>query len=271
MPDKIFDIVKCTIAEDQHNVATQWAKTFIHNPNDLATIMTQLVMACVARGEFKTRAYMSSSSELQDPSDQLTIADYLSHASRIIIDYNSLSEENAQELLSFFPEENGNNKVFSRSATHNVNQVKDKVVEGKGMLIGLVGQLHPSIKKPLDFGINIAMGGEGQENFYGKKITDNGFSGHFYYHRNTEHRLLLAGLEQSAPAASVLGLLMGSETYPKEVQQDHDQFGQGHSLTGASDTYTAAGSLYFSNPVYQTKLVLETGVFPPDKYQSKYY
>ncbi|MCL9682618.1 hypothetical protein [Legionella maioricensis] len=266
MPDKIFDIFKCTIDEDQHNVATQWAKTFIHNPIDLATGMTQLVMACVARGDFKTRSYLSGSSELQDPSDQLTIADYLSHASRIIIDYNSLSEENAQELLSFFPEASGTNKVFARSATHNVNQVNDKVVEGKGVVIGLLGQLPSIVKKPLDFGINIAMGGAGQDNFYGKKISDNGFSGHFYYHRNTEHKLLLAGLEQSAPAASALGLLMGSETYPEEVQQGHDQFGQGHSLTGASDTYTAAGSLYFSSPVYQAKLLLEKGVFPPDKY-----
>ncbi len=264
MPDKIFDIVKCSIEEDQLNVATQWAKTFVHNPMDLANNMAQLVMACVAMGDFKTRSYMSNSSELQPPSDQLTIADYLSHASRIIIDYNSLSKGNAQELLSFFPE--SGDRVCARSATHNVNQVNEKVVEGKGVLIGLTGQLPSVIKKPRDFGINIAMGGAGQDNFYGKKISANGFSGHFYYHRNAEHQLLLAGLEQSAPAASALDLLRGSEKYPEEEQQGHDQFGQGHSLTGASDTYTAAGSLYFSNPVYQAKILLEKGIFPPDKY-----
>ncbi|OEH45839.1 hypothetical protein lpari_03158 [Legionella parisiensis] len=76
----------------------------------------------------------------------------------------------------------------------------------------------------------------------------------------------MLGLEQSAPAASPLAFVWGAEKYPEDVQQNHDQFGQGHSLTGASDTYTAAGSLYFSDPVYQAKLLLEKGVFPPDKY-----
>ncbi|CEG57225.1 hypothetical protein [Legionella fallonii] len=267
MPDKIFDIVSSTIDQDQFNVATQWAKTFLHTPdNDLASNMTQLLMACVAKGDFKTRPYMSTSSELRAPSDQLTIADYLSHASRIIIDYNFLSEVNTQELLSYFPEASETNGVFSRSATHNVNQVKEKVVEGKGVLIGVTGQLPSIIKTPRDFGLNIAMGGTGQDNFYGKKISANGFSGHFYYHRNTEHKLLLAGLEQSAPAASALELFTGGRKYSEDEQQGHDQFGQGHSLTGASDTYTAAGSLYFSNPLYQAKLLLEKGVFPPDKY-----
>lgn len=76
----------------------------------------------------------------------------------------------------------------------------------------------------------------------------------------------MLGLEQSAPAASPLAFIWGAEKYPEDVQQNHDQFGQGHSLTGASDTYTAAGSLYFSDPVYQAKLLLEKGVFPPDKY-----
>lgn len=267
MPDKIFDILYSSIDQDQFAVATQWAKTFIHNPtDDLATNMTQLLMACVARGDFKTRSYLSKSSELQAPTDQLTIADYLSHASRIIIDYQSLSENKVQELLSYFPEASTTNGVFSRSATHNVNQVKEKVVEGKGFMIGAMGQLPSVIKTPRDFGVNIAMGGEGQDNFYGKKISTNGFSGHFYYHRNTEHKLLLAGLEQSAPAASPLELLMGAKKYSEDEQHDHDQFGQGHSLTGASDTYTAAGSLYFSHPVYQAKLLLEKGVLPPDKY-----
>lgn len=73
-------------------------------------------------------------------------------------------------------------------------------------------------------------------------------------------------MEQTAPAASALEFLLGAKKDPDEVQQNHDQFGQGHSLKGASDTYTAAGSLYFSDPVYQAKLLLEKGVFPPDKY-----
>ena len=265
MPKITFDITRCSIDEDQSRVATQWTKTFIHNPPDVANDMARLVMACVGRGDFKVRDFMSQTTELHAPSQHLSIADYLSHASRIIIDYNSLSDKYIQELLAYFPETNPSNKVFSRSATHDVNQVNDQAVEGKGFLLGVKGQLPAAIKTPRDFGVNIAMGGSGQDNFNGKKISANGFSGHFYFHRNTEHKLLLAGLEQSAPS-SALSLLVGEEKYPEEEQQGNDQFGQGHSLTGASDTYTAAGSLYFSDPIYQAKLLLEKGVFPPAKY-----
>ena len=266
MPETTVSINQCSIEEDQLRVATQWTNTFIHNPTNIANNMTQLVMACVGRGDFQIRDFMANNSDLHAPSQHLTIADYLSHGSRIIIDYNSLSDKYAQELLSYFPEASPTNMVFSRSATHDVNQVREKAVEGKGFLLGVKGQLPAIIKTPRDFGLNIAMGGTGQDNFNGKKISANGFSGHFYFHRNTDHKLLLAGLEQTAPSASALGLLVGGEKYPDEEQQGHDQFGQGHSLTGASDTYTAAGSLYFSDPVYQAKLLLEKGVFPPAKY-----
>ena len=146
MPNIIADINQCPISEDQLRVATQWSKTFVHNPSDLATAMTQLVMACVAKGDFRIRDYMSESGELDAPSIHLTIADYLSHASRIIIDYHSLSEENALDLLSYFPEPGESNNVFSRSATHNVNQVKEKTVEGKGMMLGVKGQLPNLVK-----------------------------------------------------------------------------------------------------------------------------
>ena len=266
MPDTTFDITKCSIDEDQARVATQWAKTFIHNSDVISNNMTQLVMACVGRGDFKIRDFMSNTTELHAPSQHLTITDYLSHASRIILDYNLLSAPYITELLAYFPEASPTNKVFSRSATHDVNQVSDRVVEGKGFMLGVKGQLPAAIKTPRDFGVNIAMGGAGQDNFNGKKISANGFSGHFYFHRNTDHKLLLAGLEQTAPSSSALSLLVGGDVFPEEEQQGHDQFGQGHSLTGASDTYTAAGSLYFSDPIYQAKLFLEKGVFPPAKY-----
>lgn len=268
MPDKKFEILSCTIDEDQMAVAKQWADTFRHNAKDDSAVnMTQLLLACVACGDFKTRPFLSHSTELQAPSDALTIADYISHASRIILDYQNLTGTNREELLKYFPAPGEKNNVFARSATHNVNRSREGVpVEGKGMLIGIMGQLPGIIKTPQDFGVNIAMGGAGKTNFYGKKISDNGCSGHFYFHRNDNEHLLLLGLEQTAPAASALDFLLGAKKYPEEVQQDHDQFGQGHSLKGASDTYTAAGSLYFSDPVYQAKLLLEKGVFPPDKY-----
>ncbi|BCA94441.1 hypothetical protein TUM19329_08020 [Legionella antarctica] len=267
MPDKRFKIVSSTIDQDQYDVAAQWAKTFLHNStDDVAIKMSQLVMACVAMGDFKTRAYMSKSSELQAPSDQLTVADYLSHASRIILDYQDMSESNRAELLAYFPAPGETNTVFARSATHNVFRTERSVFEGKGVLLGVTGQLPSILKESRDFGVNIAMGGAGENNHYGKKISANGFSGHLYFHLNKEQNILLVGLEQSAPAASPLELLKGAKKYSEVEQQDTDQFGQGHSLIGASDTYTAAGSLYFSNPVYQAKLVLEKGCFPPEKY-----
>ncbi|KTD02912.1 LepB GTPase-activating domain-containing protein [Fluoribacter gormanii] len=268
MPDKKSEILSCTIEQDQVAVAEQWANTFIYNSkDDIAVHMTQLLLSCLASGDFKVRPYLSKSPELKAPSDQLSIADYLSHASRIILDYQDLTGDSREELLNYFPTPDGRNNVFSRSATHNVRRdMGGEIVEGKGFLLGLMGQLPGLIKTPQDFGINIAMGGDGQDNFYGKKISANGCSGHFYFHRNDSDCLLMLGLEQTAPAASALEFLWGAKKYPNNVQQDHDQFGQGHSLKGASDTYTAAGSLYFSDPVYQAKLLLEKGVFPPDKY-----
>lgn len=259
-------ILASSINQDQDTVAQQWANTFIFNSKgNQAVPMAQMLLACVAWGDFKVRPYLSKSPELGAPSDQLNIVDYISHASRIIIDYQGLSASNKEELLSLFP--GRGDKIFARSATHNAYRAPTgKVIEGKGFLLGVVGQLPWLIKTPQDFGINIAMGGEGQRNYYGKKISDNGYSGHFYFHRNDPESLLMLGLEQSAPAGSPLELVWGGKKYDDEEQQYHDQFGQGHSLVGASDTYTAAGSLYFSDPVYQTKLMLEKGVFPPDKY-----
>ncbi|WP_133137350.1 hypothetical protein [Legionella rowbothamii] len=267
MTDKKIEIVASSIEQDQQTVANQWAKTFLHNnPNDLGTQIMQLLGACVAAGDFKTRSAFASSDELQAPNDQLTIADYLSHASRIILDHQGLSATHRAELLSYFPDPDALNAVISRSATHSVYRNKETIVEGKGLIIGLIGQLPTVLNTPRDFGVNIAMGGQGQQNFYGKTISDNGFSGHVYFHKNDADNLLMVGLEQSAPAASIFELFAGHQTYNEELQQNKDQFGQGHSLTGASDVYTAAASLYFSDPVYQAKLVLEKGCFPPEKY-----
>lgn len=171
MPDKKSEILSCTIEQDQVAVAQQWANTFIYNSkDDIAVHITQLLLSCLASGDFKVRPYLSKSPELQAPSDQLSIADYLSHASRIILDYQDLTGESREELLNYFPTPDGRNNVFSRSATHNVRRdMGGEIVEGKGFLLGLMGQLPGLIKTPQDFGINIAMGGDGQDNFYGKK------------------------------------------------------------------------------------------------------
>lgn len=267
MTHKKLNIVARTIEEDQFEVATQWANTFSRNPQqDIGTQMMQLTAACVAAGDFKIKPHLSNSNALQSPSDQLTVVDYLSHASRIILDYQELSVHLQRELLHYFPTPEATNNVVSRSATHNVTRKDNQIIEGKGILLGVYGQL-PSLflNVPRDFGVNIAMGGEGHLNFCGKKISSNGYSGHVYFHSNQVNHLLMVGLEQSAPS-SAMSLLLGEAVYPEDEQQHHDQFGQGHSLTGASDIYTAAGSLYFSDPVYQVKLMLEKGCLPPDKY-----
>ncbi|KTD59076.1 hypothetical protein Lsai_0680 [Legionella sainthelensi] len=259
-------IIKNSIKEDQFAVAQQWLKTFKHNgSDDTATNISKLLLACVAQGEFKTRSSLVKNKELTNPGDVLTSIDYLSHASRVIVDYKNLSPENLKEFLAFFPEA-GSKGVVSRSATHGVIRKGEKVTELKGFMLGVMGQIPTLIKTPYDFGVNIAMGGEGEQNLVGKNINKNGFSGHMYFHHYAPDQLMMLGLEQSAPSSSILEAIWGHTKEDESIQSDTDQFGQGHSLIGASDTFTAAGSLYFSDPVYQAKLLTETGNVTPDKY-----
>lgn len=260
------DIISCTIEEDQTAVRQQWLNTMRFNDkDDPATKMARLMLACVVKGAFKTQTSMHESSESTAPCDALFAIDYLSHASRVILDYEALSDENKKEFLSYFPAA-GEQGVFSRSATHAVVRDRNEITELKGILLGLLGQMSTRIRAPYDFGVNIAMGGEGQVNGLGKVIRANGYSGHMYFHHNAEQHLLMLGLEQTAPVASLLELVYPAFEYAEDEQYGCDQFDQGHSLTGASDTFTAAGSLYFSDPVYQAKLLVEKGMAPPNKY-----
>lgn len=258
-------IVENSIADDQQLVIQQWYKTFKHNPaDDVATNMAKLMLACVAAGDFQTRSILHDNPELAHPSHALTATDYISHASRIILDYRQLSGKNLAEFIEYFPKTHPT--VVSRSATHAVVRDGEKVKELKGFMLGACGQLPTVIRTAYDFGVNIAMGGLDQLNFVGHKITNNGFSGHMYFHHYDAEQLLMLGLEQSAPSASIFEVIWGAQKDDDNAQFDHDQFGQGHSLTGASDTFTAAGSLYFSDPVYQAKLLAERHTAPPDKY-----
>jgi hypothetical protein len=245
-------ICASTIQQDQERVSLQWANTFYYNRDDAATNMARMLVACVAKGDFKTKNQFAA--EFEVPSRHLTIADYVSHASRIIIDYQGLSAEHQSELLKCFDVKAG----YRRAATHDVKRNADKLVEGKGMVIGGKGAVGYTTN---DFGINIAMGGIGQQDFCGQSINTSGHSGHFYYHVNTKDNALLCGLEQSGPAVSWL------EVFTHIMVGAHpDQFGQTHSLGGLPDIYTAAGSLYFSDPIYQANLMLDKGVLPPAKY-----
>lgn len=256
--EKIKKILCASIEEDQNAVATQWANTFSFNLiDDIGTQISQLLLACVAKGDFKTRPCFSEpSAPLEAPYDGLTIADYLSHGSRIILDYQALSDQNRAQFLTYF------SYGDSRASTHAVIRDRNGIItELKGKRLGLWGQLPASFVKPRDFGVNIAIGGEGQFNFAGDTISSDGYSGHLYFHHNEEAHLLMAGIEQSKPP-----MISDYYSFWINVKEKHDQFKQAHSCLGHSDTYTAAGSLYFSNPIYGCKFFLEKGYFPPDKY-----
>ncbi len=258
-------ILACSIEEDQQTVAGQWLKTFEYSENNAGLSMARFVLACIAEGDFKVRPFLSQN--LEAPNEVLTIIDYLSHASRIILDYQDLSGAHKEALLSFFPKPMPGNNIYSRSATHAVSREGGTIREHKDIKLGIIGFLPALVREERDFGINIAMGGEGQTNFIGQKITANGYSGHIYLHYQKEDSLLMFGLEQSAPLGfEGWGKLLYGDESQESCQYGMDQFHQTHSPFGASDTFTAAGSLYFSDPVYQAKLMVEKNCFPPDKY-----
>lgn len=268
------NILSRSIDEDQSAVITQWTKTFIHNGKDSVAIkLSKLLFAAIYQGDFKTRSSLADQVELSNPNSHLTCIDYLSHGSRIIIDYEQLSTEYQQELLQYFPDPDGHNGVFSRTATHAVCRFDGKIIEKKGFRLGVQALMLSLVAKHYDFGVNIAMGGTHQINFVGKQILPNGFSGHVYFHRYHDQNLLMGGIEQNTPPLSTFETLQSlihsvtpSQSEASDDQVGTDQFGQSHSLSGASDVFTAAGSLYFNDPIYQAKLLIDKGCFPPDKY-----
>lgn len=254
--EKKSNILSCSIQEDQLAVAEQWAKTFVFNGHDnTATNMMRILMACVAKGDFMVKNMLSKSFET--PSDVLTIADYLSHGSRIMIDYSQLSD--ADELLEYFKVTAPG--VFARPSTHDIIRDHNNLVERKVIMRAAVESLPSFFVTPYNYGADIAMGGEGQKDFYQNVIHANGHCGHVYFYRDDATHGLLCGLEQSSPAKSYMDI--GTQLF---WGASGDQFGQIHSMTGASDKYTAAGSLYFSDPIYITKLACEHMILPPAKY-----
>lgn len=266
-------ILSRSIHEDQEAVITQWMKTFIHNKDDAAIKLGKLLFASVYQGDFKTRSSLAGQTEHSNPNNHLTCIDYLSHGSRIILDYEQLSPENQIEFLQYFPDPSEENEIYPRTSSHAIVRINRVIIEKKGFYLGVQGFVLSFVAKRYDFGVNIAMGGAEQTNFVGKKILANGCSGHMYFHRYDDECLVMCGLEQNAPPQSayetfqsLLQTVTMNHSESIDLQTGTDQFGQWHSLTGASDTYTAAGSLYFSDPVYQAKLLLEKGCFAPDKY-----
>ena len=260
-------ILDRSIETDQHATASMWLNTFLHSdPNDAGVNMFKLLLACLKEGDFQVR--LVGATEFTPPDYALTVTDYISHASRVILDYSALSPAHQNDFLTFFPKPN-EKEVFARVSTHAVVRTEKGIKELKGVRLGLQGQLPAFINPLKDFGVNIAMGGVGKSNLLAQTIAKNGYSGHVFFHHNVKDALLMIGLEQSATAKSILSILdlfSLAEHAADETQSHTDQFGQGHSLIGASDTYTAAGSLYFSDPIYQAKLLAEHHALSPQKY-----
>lgn len=241
-------IVSRTIEQDQEAVADIWAKTFHHNQMNTPTEITRMVMACIAGAQFEVRT--DHDAKFSAPANVLTIADYLSHASRIMIDFRELNATNRERFLNYFPV-GIETCITKRPATHDLHlDMNDSYKEGKGFLLGVKGFISHAFGYDIyDHGMDIAMGGLGQNNLVGMPIAEDGTSGHVYFHLKKELGGLMIGLEQTSPHGGV------------------DQFGQGHSMLGASDIFTAAGSVYFDNEIYKAKLLLQKQALPPRKYE----
>jgi hypothetical protein len=109
-----------------------------------------------------------------------------------------------------------------------------------------------------DFGINILMGGFGQSNLSGGQ-SEFGLDGHIFVYKDSGFDALLIGLEQSAP-------MLHSRAELPSIDDNTVGLSGTHSVTGASDDYTSAGSLYFSNLIYKLKLFETCKKLTPIKY-----
>jgi hypothetical protein len=84
------------------------------------------------------------------------------------------------------------------------------------------------------YGINLALGGAGNHNFFsGNTISGNGEHGHLYVHchhpQGGQHGGLLLGIEQSAPRMN-------------------DQYGGSHDVRASDKAYSASGGDFFCKP-----------------------
>ena len=175
-----------------------------------------------ANFETSSMGPLDSICHFEKPSSHLCVADYLSHASRIIIDSKNLLAEDAERLSSIYGKKK-NGSIYqgfdSRSSTHVLERSEDghlteqksawhgvgetvknavKAVGSIGNIAGLAKQVGVSGPDTTDYGIDVLMGGKGQINFSGG-LTELGKDGHFLIHHSDG---ILFGLEQSRPAGT---------------------------------------------------------------------
>ena len=214
------DIIDYCIDDDKEAIVKRWTQTFIHKGSDQdpankynidAVRLMMATMAAVARGYFQVNE-SGKKGEYKPPSNVFCIADYLSHASRVMIDLSELTETNKNTVLTCL----SMNHLDARASTHlterkegvliekkslghgvfeTVLNVVDSVgeVSGIGPLAAKIGIQGPALT---DYGIDIQMGGVGQINLSGG-ISERGRDGHIFVYR--EGDAVMIGLEQTKP------------------------------------------------------------------------
>lgn len=292
-------IVEHDIDQDQTAIIDRWAKTFIYSTpedktNEEAINMVMLSMAVVAKGDFYINIGGANATFIP-PSDVLFIADYFSHASRVMIDMIDLSSDNRDFFLTKFAKE----KLNPRGSTHFTRRKNGELIERKGLkhgaietfktvvhAIGEKTRIGPMARKVgiqgpdvTDFGIDIMMGGMHQENLSGG-ISSAGRDGHLLIYMG-ESDSIMVGLEQTKPPLSAHDVShaidavfsTGSTSAVSDASSHADAdvdntsgLSDHHSMIGHSDSYTAAGSLYFSNLIYKIKLLEQKNTLTPAKY-----
>lgn len=217
-------ILEYTIEEDQDALLQRWAQTLIHvctddHPADkthLRAVRIMVVaMAAVAKGGFVT-SKSGQNDAFNSPANALCVADYLSHASRVMIDLSELSEKNKKLFLNQFPID----ELDARPSSHRTQRKDGILTEEKTILHGVkgtilngvdalgettgIGQLAAKvgIKGPelTDFGVDIQMGGVNQRNLSGG-VSARGRDGHILIHLGDPNAVMI-GLEQTKPVSN---------------------------------------------------------------------
>ncbi len=330
------EIVERDLRQDRDAVVSRWLDTVVFTDEERgsdATFVRELILMtfCLIKyADFEVSSTGNDKEicEFTKPSPELCVADYLSHASRIILDPRNLDPKYARALRAIYGRRDDGyyEGLDSRASTHAlVTDVNGQLVEIKSRehgaweaaknvvkAVGSLGNIAEYAKQfgvqgpdTTDYGIDVLMGGKGRPNLSGG-YSELGKDGHFLIHHSEG---ILVGLEQSRPAGTysdlqgkvsafaegTVGVLRSAFSFasldsaettsssdttesspsshrsrqtPSPDPDDDPTHGLSgaHSMTGAADEYTAAGSLYFSNLLYKLKLLEETGELAPKKY-----
>lgn len=330
-------ILERSLTEDQDAVRQRWVDTLLHENTDRrgkfvsSALLFTFCLIRHAKFEVSTSGPDVQACDFRHPDHALQVADYLSHASRIIIDTENLSPAHRENVELIFGK--AANQLYhpvleSRASTHALERDKHgamvelksqahgttellktgvQAIGSVGDIAGLARNIGIAGPASTDYGVDVSMGGFHKPNLIGQ-VSDLGKDGHVLIHHPAEgmHGIMV-GLEQSRPitsldmtnvvqsgissAAHFISSIWAPSPSPKSSAEEtfsdsssivssegksstshnadddptHGLSGE-HSWTGASDEYTAAGSLYFSNPLYQMKLLSEQGVETPKKY-----